>query len=361
MLNLITYTGSLLSLRSNNLIFTAFAVLLISILSGCVSTERTEDIPTPEVIQWPGTEPAITFVKSITSFQSSKRSVWQKIGAVITGRRAEDRRIVKPVAVSVSDEGSIAIADPANSMVHYYNAVSKKYLRISSVKSGDELVSPVGVVFDKRSRLFIADSVKGEVYAFDRDGSHLFSLTYTEEGHFMRPTGLAYNTVYDLVYVADTLANRISIFDFNGRFISSFGGNGISQGKFNFPTYIFGDNKGLLYVTDAMNFRVQIFEAYGEFVSEFGHHGDGSGDFAMPKGIAVDKNDTVYVVDSLFDNLQLFNSEGRLLLTVGQQGTELGEFWLPSGAFIDGRGYLYVCDTYNRRVQVFKIHEDVLE
>jgi DNA-binding beta-propeller fold protein YncE len=110
-----------------------------------------------------------------------------------------------------------------------------------------------------------------------------------------------------------------------------------------------------------MNFRVQIFEAYGEFVSEFGHHGDGSGDFAMPKGIAVDKNDTVYVVDSLFDNLQLFNREGRLLLTVGQQGTELGEFWLPSGAFIDGRGYLYVCDTYNRRVQVFKIHEDVLE
>ena len=154
--------------RSHGVLFTAFAVVLISIFSGCVSTDRTQDMTTPDVIQWPATKPAVTFVKSITSFESKKRNFWQEIGSIIIGRNTEERRIVKPVAVSVGHDGSIAIADTANGIVHYYNAGSNKYLRISSVKKGDDFVSPVGVVFDRRLRLFVSDSVKGEVYAFDR-------------------------------------------------------------------------------------------------------------------------------------------------------------------------------------------------
>jgi sugar lactone lactonase YvrE len=312
----------------------------------------------PTVAQWPAEKPAITFVRSISSFESPKKGFFQEIGSFITGRKTSEEGIVKPVSVSVSAEGSIAVADPANGLVHYQSAETGEYMRISSVKSEEDvLVSPVGVAFGRHSVLFVSDSFRREVYAFDRRGRHLFTIGGSGDGLFSRPTGLAYNAGRDLLYVADTLANRIHIYSGEGRFHSSFGKTGISPGEFNFPTYIFSDTGGLLYVTDAMNFRIQSFMAEGEFVGVFGNHGDGSGDFSMPKGIAVDRRGIIYVVDSLFDNVQLFHGDGRLLLTVGQQGTESGEFWLPSGAFIDGSDHFYVCDTYNRRVQVFKIED----
>jgi sugar lactone lactonase YvrE len=345
-------------MQSGNTVIIALGALSLSVIFGCVSPKPVPEMAAPSVAQWPAEKPAITFVRSISSFEGQKKSLFNEIGAFLTGRRTRDEGIVKPVSVSVSVDGSIAVADPANNLVHYQRGDTGKYLRISSVKSEEDfLVSPVGVAFDGRSRLYVSDSFRREVNAFDREGRHLFTIRDSGDGPLGRPTGLAYNAERDLLYVADTLGNRIHIYTGEGRFHSSFGRNGTSRGEFNFPTYIFSDGRGFLYVTDAMNFRVQIFWAEGEFVGQFGSHGDGSGDFSIPKGIAVDKRGVIYVVDSLFDNVQLFHSDGRLLLTVGQQGTESGEFWLPSGAFIDNRGYLYVCDTYNSRVQVFRIED----
>jgi sugar lactone lactonase YvrE len=355
---IIMYMGSNI-IHTGNIVIIALGALCLSVMYGCVSAERTQEMTAPAVVQWPTVKPAITFVRSISSFESPKKGFFQEIGSLITGRKTREEGIVKPVAVSVSREGSIAVADPANGLVHYHNGITGKYRSISSVKSKEDLlVSPVGVAFGRRSRLYVSDSFRREVYAFDREGKHLFTIKDSGDGPFKRPTGLAYNAKRDILYVVDTLGNRIHIYTDEGRFQSSFGRTGTSQGEFNFPTYIFSDERGFLFVTDAMNFRVQSFRAEGEFVGEFGNHGDGSGDFSMPKGIAVDSRGVIYVVDSLFDNVQLFHGDGKLLLTVGQQGTESGEFWLPSGAFIDHSGNFYVCDTYNRRVQVFKI-EDV--
>jgi DNA-binding beta-propeller fold protein YncE len=308
-------------------------------------------------LQWPyhPNQAKVIYDESVSGLVRSQDTGWI-VRSIVFGSETEDRNaFVLPVAVATAGDGRIAVADMGRRCVHLFLPGPQRYLQLTGSER-EKITSPVGVIFDDALRLYVADSA-GKVFAFGPDGTLLFTLQMAGADTLQRPTGVAYSPSKKLLYVVDTLANKVQVFGANGEFVFSFGERGDAAGRFNFPTHIFRSAAGELYVTDALNFRVEIFDEEGRFLTSFGHHGDGSGDLAMPKGVAVDGDGIVYVVDGLFDNIQLFNRNGDFLLTLGQRGTDFGEFWLPAGAFISDKGELYVCDTYNRRVQVFRIAE----
>lgn len=327
-------------------------------ISGCAA-QWTPRTATPTVaLQWPyaPAPPKVTYLHSLSGLDRAA-DVGSVLRAVAFGSESEDRdAFVLPVAVAVGSDGRLAVADLGRRCVHLYVPLEGRYVRLNGADD-DPLLSPVAVAFDDAQGLFVSDSV-GKVLAFGADGTFRFALRKAGERALARPTGLAYDRERKALYVVDTLASEIDVFEQDGRFAFSFGSRGDGAGQLNFPTHAFCSPRGELYVTDAMNFRVQIFDRDGRWLGGFGRHGDGSGDLAMPKGVVVDRDGVVYVVDGIFDNLQLFDRTGRFLLTVGARGTGFGELWLPSGAFIDDEDRLYVCDTYNRRIQVFRITRD---
>jgi DNA-binding beta-propeller fold protein YncE len=326
--------------------------------AGCSSNwavrSEKSDIP----LQWPY-QPArakVTYEMTLKGFvpTSSARSV---IGAIILGEDStESGGFSLPVAVTTGRDRRLAVADAGCGCVHLYVPGKGKYFRIAAA-GAERLKSPVGLAFDDELNLYVSDSAAGKVFVFGGSGEFLKSFQETGSGPMKRPTGLAYHPGKGLLYVADTVGDRILAFDKKGEAAFSFGQKGEGAGQFNRPTHISWSPSGLLYVTDSMNFRIATFDDSGKALGSFGHHGDGSGDLAMPKGVAADRDGIVYVVDGLFDHLQLFNRQGDFLLTVGRRGTDFGEFWLPSGIFIDAENTLYVCDTYNRSVQVFRVTE----
>ncbi len=328
--------------------------------TGCASTWAVRTARPPVALQWPfpPERPKVTYAESLTGFSREKSSGAAFKAFVYGGEPAEKDAFVLPVGVAEGPDGRIAVADLGRRCVHLYVPASRSYLRLTGPKAG-RLVSPVAVAFDETSRLFVSDST-GKVFAFGPDGALLYAVSAAGAEPFRRPTGLAYNPRNKLLYVVDTLANRVHALRADGSAAFSFGERGDARG-FNFPTHIFCAGDGTLYVTNALAFRIEIFDENGRPLGSFGRHGDGSGDLAMPKGIAVDRDGVIYVVDSLFDNVQLFSRKGDFLLTLGRRGVDFGEFWLPSGAFISGNGELYVCDTYNRRIQVFRIAERYAE
>ncbi len=329
---------------------------LLGLLSGCVSAWTLRTAQPGVSLQWPYQPNAakITYVESLTGFSEHRRSA-AVLKTFVYGKDKEDvNGFILPVAVATGPDGRIAVADMGRRCVHLFVPAGQTYLRLDGSKK-EKIGSPVGVIFDDEDRLYVADSA-GKVFAFAGDGRHLFTLEKTEAGPLQRPTGLAYSPVTKLVYVVDTLANRVHAMNTRGDVVFSFGERGTGGGGFNFPTHIFWSS-GKLYVADSLNFRISIFDETGKPLSVFGRHGDGSGDLALPKGIAVDKDGIIYVADSMFDNVQLFDDRGEFLLTLGRRGVDFGEMWLPSGIHISDKDELYVCDTYNRRVQVFHITE----
>ncbi len=335
----------------------ALSITTALLLSACAAKWQLRTAPSPVALQWPfqpGTA-KVTFVESLTGFSPEKGGKAAFKAFVYGSDPGERNAFVLPVAVATGGDGRIAVADLGRRCVHLYLPEVQRYVRLTGSKNV-RISSPVAVIFDEQLRLYVSDSA-GQLFAFDAFGEFRFAVSNAGHESLLRPTGLAYSPRKKLLYVVDTLANKVHAFDTQGIVAFSFGRRGDDANGFNFPTHIFCSSEGELYVTNALAFRVEIFDEDGKALGSFGRHGDGSGDLAMPKGIAVDRDGVVYVVDGLFDNVQLFSRKGDFLLTLGRRGVDFGEFWLPSGAFIGDNNNLYVCDTYNRRIQVFRITE----
>ena len=168
---------------------------------------------------------------------------------------------------------------------------------------------------------------------------------------FRLVAGMAFDSE-DRLHIVDEGANRITVFNSQGVFLSKWGSPGIGDGEFNGPSGIAFDSCGDCYISDQHNNRIQKFTWNGEFLTKWGGLGDDSGQLNMPWGIGVDQDDKVYVADWRNDRIQKFSSNGEHIATFGETGQSDGQFSRPSAVALDARGNIYVADWGNERVQV---------
>jgi DNA-binding beta-propeller fold protein YncE len=323
---------------------------LLLLLAGCAPARPPTPAPASPGLVWPPppAPPRVRFVQSISEpgDLGLHPSWWRRVLTVLVGPLPQD--MVRPVAVAVQG-GRIAVADPGVPAVHLF--APDGYRRLTAA-GATALVSPVGVALAVDGSLFVADSALGRVLRYDADGDPRGAI---EDPELRRPTGLAWSEAEGRLYVTDTLAHRISVYDRAGARVATIGHRGTGAGELNYPGFLALGPGGELLVSDVLNFRVVAFAPDSERVAwSFGRAGDGSGDLARPKGVAVDARGHVYVADALFDAVQIFDRKGHLLLAVGARGRGPGQFWMPAGLCTDGADRLYVADAYNRRVQVFE-------
>lgn len=324
----------------------ALLALLVAACAPAVEEKTAAPGPAKEPLVWPQPplQPRIKYLYAFHQPQDLGFDVplLKRVWEFVVGEEA--RRMVRPYGIAA--EGTlIAVADPGGHVFHVFDTEKKTYKRID--KAGKEpLVSPVGIAIGT-GRIYVTDSVLDKIFTFNTDGELIATITDME-----RPTGLAYDRNSDRLFVAQTLAHQISVFDGAGKYLFSFGKRGKDEGEFNYPSHVFVSGR-TLYVNDTMNFRLLAFDLDGKPVGSFGNHGDGSGDFAQPKGVAVDGEGHVYVADAVFNRIQIFDRQGHFLLAFGGEGVKAGQFLLPSGVFIAG-DRIYVADSYNQRVQVFQ-------
>jgi len=275
---------------------------------------------------------------------------WDRVTNLIAG--AADNAMVRPMAVATTtDEDVIFVADPDAGCVHRYDLHRGRYDRLLPGKD-QVLVSPVSLAVTDDGRLYVSDSQLGRVFTMPPGGTRLEPFD-TGSG-LSQPTGLAWDSTAEMLYVTDTGTQSVKVFAADGKLVREFGRRGAAPGELNYATYLWVDGSGQLLVTDSLNFRIQRFELDGSFVSAFGAHGDLPGHLARPKGIATDSLGHVYVMDGLHNSLQVFNAEGNLLLSIGERGQTAGQFWLPNGLYISRGNRIYVADSYNKRIQVFR-------
>ncbi len=322
------------------------------LLSGCASSKWAPELKKEAELAWPPPprQAKITYVGELKGFDQISSS----LATFLTGR-SNNGRILKPVAVAVSGEGDLAIADQDRKGVHLFNRAEQKYSFLFKTEN-TRLGSPVGLAFHQDGRLFITDSLLEKILIFSREGVYLDSIDRAGEVPLVRPTGIDYNDKDHKIYVSDTTNHRILALNGENYLVETFGVRGEGKGELNFPTHIDSGPDGRIYITDSLNFRTQILNPGQKKWQAFGGHGNGSGNFASPKGIAVDSAGFIYIAEALFDTVQIFNEEGQYLLGLGSRGTGPAGFWMPSGITIDHQDRLYVCDTYNKRVQIFQLH-----
>ncbi|NVO19316.1 MAG: 6-bladed beta-propeller [Bacteroidetes bacterium] len=260
--------------------------------------------------------------------------------------------LTTPVSIAAIDTSNFLVLDQANRGIFIIKDDVGEIPHPFTTTSFD-LSSLVGICQGPGSTILFTDSHADKVYQYLPKKKSIKVLN--DSLGLEQPTGIAYSSVNQEIWILETKAHRITVLDAKGNFLKHLGSRGINPGEFNYPTHLWIDRTGKIFVNDAMNFRIQILGPGGEFISSFGEAGDATGYLARPKGIATDSYGNIYIVDALFHVVQVFDSNGTFLYKFGSQGRGNSEFWMPSGIFIDQMDYIYIADTYNSRIQVFKL------
>jgi len=323
--------------------------LLLFTFAGCATVPSPSGEVSSDKYVWPQ-PPATARIKWVTNWSSRKDfgASGQLMNFLIGEEKVE--RLRRPNGIVADSSGNVYVADSEQRIIFVFD-LEKKTLRFLGLGS---LAGPVGLAIDnKRGIVFVSDSRLKKVMAINKN-MDIITFTLGSPGEFLSPSGMVYDENKERLYVSDTMAHIVKVFDKDGNPLFTIGKRGSQDGEFNFPSYLAVDKNSKLYVVDAFNFRVQIFDSEGKFIKKFGRLGDSSGYFSRPHGIAVDSEGHIYVVDAAFNNYQIFNEEGKLLLWVGRTGKNPGQFYLPSGMYIDNKDTIYVSDSFNRRIQVFQ-------
>lgn len=256
----------------------------------------------------------------------------------------------RPQSGTVDAQGRIFVTDISQHAIFVFDQVAGRLLVWTQAQEYVNFVTPIGIAVGRNEQILVADAELGRVFRLDRDGKPLGSFG---EGSLKRPTGLVRDARRGRIYVADTHAHDVKVFDDDGQLLEVIGRRGEADGELNFPTHLaFGG--GRLYVADSMNARVQVFDEQGRGAGAVGRRGLFVGNLTRPKGVAVDASGNLYVVESFYDNLLVFDRAGNFLMPIGGTGKDVGKFYLPAGVWSDPLGRIYVADMFNGRIVMFQ-------
>jgi DNA-binding beta-propeller fold protein YncE len=238
-------------------------------------------------------------------------------------------KLDKPYGVAIYD-GKIYVCD-TNATVIVLDLKRKAFEPLKGAVGLGKLNQPINISIERDGTKYVADPVRGQVVAFDRNDEYL--RAYGVPGGWRPVDAVA---LEDRLYVADVDHGLVKVFDKqSGEMVKTIGDKGAPSERLDRPTNLAFDRDGYLYVADVGRFQVVKFDRDGHFKMTFGRPGDNLGHFARPKGIAVDHESRLYTVDASFNNVQIFNGDGRLLMFFGEAGNKPGGFVLPAKVAID--------------------------
>jgi DNA-binding beta-propeller fold protein YncE len=348
----------------------AFVIILACALAGCATAPDAvrgrlhygmADAPEGARLIWPAAPEVGRFLYAGTltgapNFVAEPRhdSALRALGRWVAGLDEGGERplvLQRPTALVGDDTGRLYVSDASRQAVFVFDEAAGELLLWERADGLRRFVAPAGIAIGN-DRVWIADAELGAVFALDRSGEPRGVIG---RGQLQRPTGLARDVRRARLYVADSAAHDVKVFDeHDGRLLRTIGRRGEAPGEFNLPSHLafVGDE---LYVTDTLNSRIQVFDAeLNAPLRRLGSRGLLLGQLVRPKGVAVDGDGNVYVVESFYDSLLVYSRDGEFLMPIGGTGKATGRFYLPAGVWVDARNRVHVADMFNGRVVLFQ-------
>jgi Thrombospondin type 3 repeat/NHL repeat len=249
-----------------------------------------------------------------------------------------------------------ALAMPAAASAELFSADSSFG---SGVQPGGRFVQVGGVATDNAGRVYVADTGAGRIEVFDSGEFGNVYLRSIGEGVLVRPVDVEVD-LRNRIFVTDEGTDKVVEFDTlndGAPFMRDWGGGGTELNRMSGPRFVYTDQTGLAFNTEAGNVRVQWFapkEGQMVAVSAFGTAEPAP--FNNPEGLTLDNaTRQIYVSNNhpTEGAVRVYDNRGFMLGQVAGPGPGLGQVSSPRGLSIDPLGRLIVADSGNNRVDVF--------
>lgn len=253
-----------------------------------------------------------------------------------------------PTRMALGEDGTVYVADPPAGQVIARGADGRLLWR----RTG--LGRPLGIALDGRGNLLIANANDGAVRAYSLetwDVAYVLGVGVGETGQAADISVAADN---GRIYVVDSAADQVRMYDAGGVYAGSFGVSGEEEGQLNFPVAVEVDESaGDVFVVDQRNRRVQVFDLGGAFRYAFGEYGDEDFQLQAPQGLHIDADGRVWLADAMRGRVFVFDRLGTPVEEIGEFGVGAGELRQPADLLVDAEGRLLVASANNGRIEMY--------
>ncbi len=303
------------------------SVILFALLSGCAPQAKVKS-DGPVFFPSAPNPPRIQFLLGVGNSRDVEGNETEvSLFSMNAVENEKAKHFIKPYGIAAYQE-KIYVSDTLAGKVAVINLAEKSFEWLKGAYGPGKLKKPINLTVDKQGNLFVADSIRKKIVAYDNDGNF---LKVYGEAYDMVPVDVAVDA--RRVYVLDRSRSKILVFNRrDGELIEGLGQDSEDPvGNLSLPTNMTLTDKGIFYVTNIASGRIVKLDRDGHVLNTVGKMGDGFGQFGRPKGVATDSQNRFYVVDSAHQNVQLFDENDRLLMFFGDPGLPSGSMNIPAG------------------------------
>ncbi|VDI27265.1 tripartite motif-containing protein 2/3 [Mytilus galloprovincialis] len=251
-----------------------------------------------------------------------------------------EEHLRQPVRVVTNNDNNIVYAlDTGNCRIKCLDNTGQFKSHIGPL--GLESSGGTGLALTPEKNLAVINWRTKYVTVMNPDGDLLSKFTHQD---FLEPIDIAVNSRGEII-VADNGANRVFMFDANGKLLTTFGGKGSKEGQFKLICAIVIGKCDEILVADH---RVQIFSRDGKFSRVIPDQGKGQ--FC---GLNVDSGGLILATktEKTQSYVQVLNSSGRLMFNIDSHHDKLKR---PSGLATTNDHHVYVADLGNHCIKKYR-------
>jgi DNA-binding beta-propeller fold protein YncE len=254
---------------------------------------------------------------------------------------AEQSELRGPGRMAAGGNGTLYVTDG------YLNRVSM--FGLSGYQGAIVMPQPSAITVGSGGSLYIG-SHRDYSVAIVR-GGEISGYLGRGAGEFSSVTDIGFDSWTGNVYVADSVANLIKVYNAAGQKVNEITGLHRPMGLSTAGGEIYVLNSGVDVAGQTAAPQISVFDAAGNFVRHFGTGGFDNCQMARPTGIAA-AADMVYVSDAGRDAVLLFDRTGNCL---GEIIDTQGGRDIPVALAITAEGYLYVARRQEQGISSYSI------
>ncbi len=262
-------------------------------------------------------------------------------------------RLNHPQSVSCDLYGNIYIADTNNNRIQKFDFQGNLLSFIGGFGwEKEQFQIPLDIHVYNSLDVYVADYENSRIERYDKDLNWITSYysndNWEEKYQFEFPRAV-FQSLHGDIFIVDSQNDRITKLNSSFEPELTFGDFDWGQGVLQNPLDICVSLQDIVYVSDSDAGKIRVYDYYGSFLYDIG-----AGVLTSPHGICTTPQGHLFVADPAQNKVFAFDQRGRLLVQIGSAGHKLGAFNEPYDVDVV-RNKLVVADAANHRIQIFEL------